>query len=193
MSPGSIEVEQAWPGAQSRGGPVALGLEGRCYCYPGRSVGRVRWPASRYAGAEPGRAAGRRGTSLGKSGRYFVAPSLAIARRRRTLAAHCRISAVGVSDAPADRTDRHRLSPHNDLSPVRMPPAVKRLFIDYGVASSRPGVGGQGVAVLPGGASVPISSRPRQQRFSQVGHVFPLVWTAPAEGTPPWGARGKDL
>lgn len=130
---------------------------------------------------------------LGNQGVTSSRPSLAIARRRRTLAAHCRISAVGVSDAPADRTDRHRLSPHNDLSPVRMPPAVKRLFIDYGVASSRPGVGGQGVAVLPGGASVPISSRPRQQRFSQVGHVFPLVWTAPAEGTPPWGARGKDL
>ncbi len=128
MSPRSIEVKRERVPAATSDAPVAAGLEGRGY--PGRSVGRVRWPASRYAGAEPGRAAGRRGTSLGKSGRYFVAPSLAIARRRRTLAAHCRISAVGVSDAPADRTDHRRLSPHNDLSPVRMLPAVKRLFIE---------------------------------------------------------------
>jgi hypothetical protein len=72
------------------------------------------------------------------------------------LAAHCRVSAAGVSDAPTDRTDRRRLNPHNDLSPARMPAAMKRLFIDSGVASSRPRVDGK---VL---------------RFCQVGRLFPF-------------------
>jgi hypothetical protein len=125
MSARVVGSEQAWSRAQRHGGPAAVGFEGRGH--PGRPAGRVRWPASRCAGAEPGRAAGRRGTSLGKSGRYFVAPSRPIARRRRTSAAHFRISAVGASDAPTDRTGR-RLNPHNDLSPARMPAAVKRFF-----------------------------------------------------------------
>jgi hypothetical protein len=78
-------------------------------------------------------------------------------------AAHCRVSAAGVSDAPTDRTDRRRLNPHNDLSPARMPAVMKRLFIDSGVASSRPGVDGQGVAVLPGGVLHPAPSGPHQK------------------------------
>ncbi len=46
------------------------------------------------------------------------------------VAAHCRISAAGVSDALTDRTDLRRLNPHSDLSPARMPAAMKRLFMD---------------------------------------------------------------
>jgi hypothetical protein len=123
-----VGFEQAWPIAQCHGGPVAVRLEGRNRLR--RSARCARWPISQCAGAEPGRAAGRRGASSEKSGRWFVPPWRPVARRRRTLAAHCRISSVGASDAPTDRTNRRRLNPHNDLSLARMPAAVKRLFIE---------------------------------------------------------------
>ena len=97
---------------------------------PRRSARCGRWPISQCAGAEPGRAAGRRGASSEKSGRCFVAPSRPVVRRRRILAAHCSISAVGANDAPLDRTNRRRLNPRNDFSLASMPAAVKRLFIE---------------------------------------------------------------
>jgi hypothetical protein len=130
-----VGFEQAWPIAQCHGGPVAVRLEGRNRSR--RSARCARWPISQCAGAEPGRAAGRRGASSEKSGRCFVVPSRPVARRRRTLAAHCRISSVGASDAPTDRTNRRRLNPHNDLSLARMPAAVKRLFIETQVLICR--------------------------------------------------------
>lgn len=94
-------------------------------------------------------------------------------------AVHNKVSEVSVSDGPTDRGGLRCLNPPNDLSLETTLSATKRLFIDSGLASSRPGANGQGVAVVTGGASVPT----RQDRASSVSRRWEMfsqpVWTAP--------------
>ncbi len=72
-------------------------------------------------------------------------------------AVHSKVSEIGVTDAPTDRGCLCFLNPPNDLPLEKIIPAMRRLFMDSGVASSRPGVDGKGVAVVTGGESVPTS------------------------------------
>jgi hypothetical protein len=189
-----IGFAPAWPRAQCHRGPVAVGLEGRGR--PGRSARCARWPASQCAGPEPGRAGGWRGASSEKSGRCFVAPSRPVARRGRTLAAHCRISAVGASDAPTDRTNRRRLNPPNDLSLARMPAAVKRLFIET-QALIRRALYQDGSPVGGRRSAAPrLSIAKRCCGSGRRGIVSRPVWTAPAGNSPmgsPWQQTGTPM
>jgi hypothetical protein len=107
------------------------------------------------------------------------------------LAAHCRVSAAGVSDAPTDRTDRRRLNPHNDLSPARMPAAMKRLFIDSGVASSRPRVDGKVLRFCQVGRLFPFRLN-RAKAILAGGTCFPAVLDAPA-GHSSVGCQGGEI
>ena len=94
-------------------------------------------------------------------------------------AVHRKVSEIGVTDAPTGRGCLWFLNPPNDLPLEKILPAMRRLFIDSGVASARPGADGKGVAVVTGGASVPT----RQDRASSVSRRWEMfsqpVWTAP--------------